>query len=113
MVVVHPSWWSSSRVGLVTAAAKTLADDVLARPRSWLLRQASNAEPEATVVVEIAERLVAIAGAEVVAMPRTNRTASCCRRGGELSLTGSHAAQRRSCWSTRRPWLPGRRRSRR
>jgi type VII secretion-associated protein (TIGR03931 family) len=70
MVVVHPSWWSSSRVGLVTTAAKTVADDVLARPRSWLLRQSSKVKPEATVVVEIAERLVAIAGVEVVAVPR-------------------------------------------
>lgn len=70
MVVVHPSWWSSSRVGTVTAAAKNLADDVLARPRSWLLRQSSKVEPEATVVVEIAERLVAIAGVDVVAVPR-------------------------------------------
>jgi type VII secretion-associated protein (TIGR03931 family) len=69
MVVVHPSWWSSSRVDVVTAAAKTLADDVLARPRSWLLKQSSKT-PEAAVVVEIAERLVAIAGAEVVAVPR-------------------------------------------
>ncbi|HEX4559110.1 MAG TPA: type VII secretion-associated protein [Mycobacterium sp.] len=70
MVVVHPSWWSWSRVGLVTTAAKTLADDVLACPRSWLLRQSSKVNPEATVVVEIAERLVAIAGVEVVAVPR-------------------------------------------
>jgi type VII secretion-associated protein (TIGR03931 family) len=70
MVVVHPSWWSSSRVGLVTTAAKTLADDVLARPRSWLLRHSPKAEPEATVVVEIAERLVAIAGVELAAVPR-------------------------------------------
>jgi type VII secretion-associated protein (TIGR03931 family) len=70
MVVVHPSWWSSSRVGLVTTAAKTLADDVLARPRSWLLRQSPRAEPEATVVVETAERLVAITGVEIVAVPR-------------------------------------------
>jgi type VII secretion-associated protein (TIGR03931 family) len=70
MVVLHPSWWSSSRVGMVTAAAKTLADEVLARPRSWLLTQASKAEAEATVVVEIAERLVAITGVDVVAVPR-------------------------------------------
>ncbi|HSS25272.1 MAG TPA: type VII secretion-associated protein, partial [Mycobacterium sp.] len=70
MVVVHPSWWSSSRVGTVTGAAKTLADDVLVRPRSWLLTRAAKAESEATVVVEIAERLVAIAGVEVVAVPR-------------------------------------------
>ena len=74
MVLVHPSWWPSSRVGMVTAAAETLADDLLVRPRSWLLRQASDAEPEATVVVEIAERLVVITGAprhnQVVAIPR-------------------------------------------
>ncbi len=70
MVLVHPSWWSSSRVGMVTAAAQAVTDDVLARPRSWLLMQASDAEPEATVVVEVAERLVVIAGAEVVAVPR-------------------------------------------
>ena len=70
IVVVHPSWWSSSRVGMLTTAAKTLADDVLTLPRSWLLRQSAQVEPEATVVVEIAERLVAIAGVEVVAVPR-------------------------------------------
>ncbi len=70
MVLVHPSWWSPSRVGVVTAAAETLAGDVLARPRSWLLAQASDAEPQATVVVEIAERLVVIAAPEVVAIPR-------------------------------------------
>jgi type VII secretion-associated protein (TIGR03931 family) len=73
MIVVHPSWWPSSRVGVVTAAAEGVADDVCALPRSWLLMQASpisNAEPGATVLVEIAERLVAIAGAEVVAVPR-------------------------------------------
>ncbi|MEB3983005.1 type VII secretion-associated protein [Mycobacterium sp. 663a-19] len=70
MVVVHPSWWSSPRVGVVTTAARTLAEEVSARPRSWLLRRGSKGEPEAAVVVEIAERLVAIAGADVVAVPR-------------------------------------------
>ncbi len=68
--VVHPSWWPSSRVDVVAAAAATLADDVRVQPRSWLLRQASNTEPEAAAVVEIAERLVAIAGDDVVAVPR-------------------------------------------
>jgi type VII secretion-associated protein (TIGR03931 family) len=66
--VVHPSWWPSSRVGVVAAAAKTLSDDVQVRPRSWLLRQATN--EQAAVVVEIAERLVAIADDDVVAIPR-------------------------------------------
>jgi type VII secretion-associated protein (TIGR03931 family) len=69
-VVVHPSWWSSSRVGVVTAAAKSMPGDVLVRPRSWLLSQASNADPEAIVVVEIGERVVAIVGAETVGVPR-------------------------------------------
>ena len=66
--VVHPSWWPSSRIDVVTAAA-TLSGDVQQRPRSWFLRQASNAQPEAPVV-EIAERLVAISTDEVVAVPR-------------------------------------------
>jgi type VII secretion-associated protein (TIGR03931 family) len=69
-VVVHPSWWSSSRVGVVTGAAKSMPGDVSVRPRSWLLSQASNADPEAMVVVEIAERVVAIVGAETVGVPR-------------------------------------------
>jgi type VII secretion-associated protein (TIGR03931 family) len=72
-VVVHPSWWSSSRVGVVTAAAKSLPGDVSVRPRSWLLSQASNADPEAMVVVEIAERVVAIVGAETVGVLRRVR----------------------------------------
>lgn len=74
MVVVHPSWWSASRVGVVTAAARTLTDDVVAWRRSWLLTQASSNivtdKPDKVIVVEIADRLVAIAGADVVAVPR-------------------------------------------
>jgi type VII secretion-associated protein (TIGR03931 family) len=69
-VVVHPSWWSSSRLGVITAAAATLADGVSVRPRSWLLTQTTDAERDATVVVEIAERLVVITAAEAVAIPR-------------------------------------------
>lgn len=68
MVVVHPSWWSSSRVGVVTAAAARVAGAVRTRPRSWLLTRASRAEP--TVVVEIAERLVAVTASEITAVPR-------------------------------------------
>ncbi|MGZ4528196.1 MAG: type VII secretion-associated protein [Mycobacterium sp.] len=70
VVIVHPSWWPSSRVSLVTTAAATLTGDVLARPRSWLLTRASDAPRGATVIVEIAERLVVVTGAEVVAVPR-------------------------------------------
>jgi len=70
MIVVHPSWWPASRVGVVTAAA----NGAVTQPRSWLLTQASTASPEATVVVEIAERLVSIAGdskgERLVAVPR-------------------------------------------
>jgi type VII secretion-associated protein (TIGR03931 family) len=70
MALVHPSWWSSSRVRVVTMAAETLADDVLARGRSWLLTQLCDAGPELPVVVEIAERLIVITAVEVVAIPR-------------------------------------------
>jgi type VII secretion-associated protein (TIGR03931 family) len=69
-LIVHPSWWSSSRVGMLIAAAEDLPGEVVVRPRSWLVAQASNADDEA-VVVEIAERLVAIVGAAIVAVPRT------------------------------------------
>lgn len=68
VVVVHPSWWSSSRIGVVRSAAATVSDDVLTRPRSWLLTRAAGAE--ATVVVEITEKMVVVGGAEVVAIPR-------------------------------------------
>jgi type VII secretion-associated protein (TIGR03931 family) len=70
LVLVHPSWWSSARVGVVTSAARRVADDVLAYPRSRLLARAFDERGAAAVVVEIAERLVVITGAEVVAVPR-------------------------------------------
>ena len=70
MIVVHPSWWPAARVGVITVAV----NGVVTHPRSWLLTQASTAAPEATVVVEIAERLVSIVGGSkpeaVVALPR-------------------------------------------
>lgn len=69
MVVVHPTWWSSSRVGVVTAAAARAAGAVRTRPRSWLLTHASRAKP--TVAVEIAERLVAVTASEIAAVPRS------------------------------------------
>jgi type VII secretion-associated protein (TIGR03931 family) len=81
VIVVHPSWWSASRVKVVSAAAEAVAGapNVWAvRPRSWLLTQArSDSGSEAAIeaaVVEIAERLVAVADAQhhgVVAVPRT------------------------------------------
>lgn len=70
VLVVHPSWWPPARVDVVTRAATMPGVDALARPRSWLLARASDARGEATVVVEVAERLVAITGAEVAAIPR-------------------------------------------
>lgn len=70
VVVVHPSWWSASRVGVVTDAAAGAADDVSTLPRSWLLRR-QVPDTEVTAVVEIAERLVAITGTDVCAVPRT------------------------------------------
>lgn len=71
MVVVHPSWWSASRVRVVSAAGAAVAGQARTRTRSSLLREASGSAPDATVVVEIAERLVAITEDEVTAVPRT------------------------------------------
>lgn len=70
MVVVHPSWWSSSRIGMLSSAAATVSDDVLARPRSWLLKRAAQAHGEPTVVVEITDGMVVVGGAEIIAIPR-------------------------------------------
>lgn len=69
MIVVHPSWWSATRVGVVSAAAAAVAGQT--HTRSSLLVRASRAAREATVVVEIAERLVAITAGDVTAIPRT------------------------------------------
>lgn len=75
MVVVHPSWWATSRVDMVAAAARVLSDGVVTRPRTWLLIQAAilaapNLSPETAVVVEIADRFVVATGASVVAESR-------------------------------------------
>ena len=67
LIVVHPSWWPASRVGVISTASKR----VVAQPRSWLLTQAWSDTGRNAAVVEIAERLVAIVGSEVVAVPRT------------------------------------------
>lgn len=67
--IIHPSWWSTARVQLVVGAAKALADDVGARPRSKLLAGAA-ADSTGRVIVEVAARLVAITAAGTVAEPR-------------------------------------------
>ncbi|MCV7124393.1 type VII secretion-associated protein, partial [Mycobacterium lacus] len=73
ILVLHPSWWPASRVGVVTAAAQTLVDhpdDIVARPRSWLLTRASPETSSDVTVVEIADRMVMVVGAEAAAVPR-------------------------------------------
>lgn len=79
MVVVHPSWWSDSRVGVVRAAGAAVTRETRMRARSALLMQASPAAPDATAVVEIAERLVAITTSEVTAVPRNAELQSVAR----------------------------------
>ncbi len=70
-IVVHPSWWASTRIDVVHAAAQVLAGEVVMQPRSWLLTQASPPESrQATVVVEIADQFVVITGVAVVAETR-------------------------------------------
>jgi type VII secretion-associated protein (TIGR03931 family) len=71
VIVVHPSWWAPTRVAAVSAGAQVLAGDVVMRPRSSLLRQAVPPEsPDGTVVVEIADGVVVVTGAEVMAETR-------------------------------------------
>jgi len=71
VIVVHPSWWAPERVDVVGAAAQVLVGPVVLRSRSWLLTHASQAKSEhATLVVEIADDLVAVTGAAVAAQTR-------------------------------------------
>jgi type VII secretion-associated protein (TIGR03931 family) len=71
VIVVHPSWWATERVDVVGAAAQVLAGNIVLRERSWLLAHAAPANSElATLVVEIADDLVAMTGAAVVAQTR-------------------------------------------
>ncbi|WP_322859539.1 type VII secretion-associated protein [Mycobacterium europaeum] len=69
IVVLHPSWWSSSRIRVLSSAAATVSDDVLVRPRSWLLRRAAHARAGSTLV-EITGGMVVIDGDHAVAVPR-------------------------------------------
>jgi type VII secretion-associated protein (TIGR03931 family) len=71
VTVVHPSWWSPARVGVVSAAARTLVGASEIRPRSWLLARASPSKSERdTLVVEIADRLVVLTGGAMSAETR-------------------------------------------
>jgi type VII secretion-associated protein (TIGR03931 family) len=71
MIVVHPSWWAPDRVRVIGTAAQVFAGDVALRPRSWLLAHASPDKSElATLVVEIADDLVAMTGTAVTAQAR-------------------------------------------
>jgi type VII secretion-associated protein (TIGR03931 family) len=71
VIVVHPSWWGPERIGVVGAAAQALVGPVVLRSRSWLLTHASRATSGlATLVVEIADDLVAVSGAAVAAQTR-------------------------------------------
>ena len=71
VTVIHPSWWSPARVGVVSAAARTLVGAGEIRPRSWLLAQACRAGSELdTLVVEIADDFVVVTGAAMAAETR-------------------------------------------
>jgi len=69
MVVIHPSWWAPSRVDVVNAATRCLGDEVVMKPRSWLLRQGSQ---RSALVVEIVDGFVVVIG-DVVAVETRRR----------------------------------------
>lgn len=65
--IIHPSWWPARRVELFAAAAATLAEDVVTRPRSAVL----SARYRDAVLVEIAAELVCVTGETgIAAEPR-------------------------------------------
>jgi len=67
IVVIHPSWWPPSRVEVVSAAAQFVADEVVMRPRSWLLRRGAQ---QGALVVEIADGFVVVTGEAVAVETR-------------------------------------------
>jgi type VII secretion-associated protein (TIGR03931 family) len=71
VTVVHPSWWSPARVGVVRAAARKLFGAGAIRPRSWLLSHAARSKSEVEIlVVEIADDFVVLTGAAMAAETR-------------------------------------------
>ena len=69
VIVVHPSWWSSTRIDVVVAAANALADDAKVRTRSGLLAPTG-------LVVEIAEDFVVVIGTETTVESRRGAEAA-------------------------------------
>lgn len=67
VIVIHPSWWSPSRVGIVSAAADVFGDGVMMTPRSTLLRRASR---DPATIIEITDGFVVVAGLAVTAETR-------------------------------------------
>jgi type VII secretion-associated protein (TIGR03931 family) len=67
LVLVFPTWWSSARVELVTAAAHNVAAEVVVLQRASVL----GADSDATVI-ELSEEFVVTAppGSEVTVLPR-------------------------------------------
>lgn len=75
VTVIHPSWWSSERVDVVSAATQALVGDAQMRSRAWLLTQATpSRSAEATSVVEIASDFVVVAGEGVTVEARHRDT---------------------------------------
>lgn len=67
IIVIYPSWWSPSRVGMVGNVATVLGGKVVMKPRSWLLRRAGRQQ---ALVIEIADGFVVVTGDAVVAESR-------------------------------------------
>ena len=84
VTVMHPSWWSSSRIDVVGAAVHALVGDVKTRPRTWLLAQASRAS--VTVILEIADDFVVATG-EVVAVETRDRGVEAVAEGVADSIS--------------------------
>lgn len=77
-IIVHPSWWSPTRVATVTRAARTLTGEVSVRPRSWLLARAQpGVGSEASAMVELTDGFAFVSGR----VSGRSKTAAVRRRG--------------------------------
>lgn len=73
VIVLHPTWWSPSRVDVLAAAATVFGGDVVMKPRSWILRKACQ-HPAA--IVEITDGFVVVSGESVSAESRREEAQS-------------------------------------
>jgi type VII secretion-associated protein (TIGR03931 family) len=102
-LLIHPSWWSATRIGAVGSVAGQLVDRVVMRPRSWLLSSPTQASP----VVEIAPRHVVVTGRDGAPLSVQTRAAAPDVVADTVARAVLRAAPRDPVWIDGPAAIPG------